>query len=1450
MDTIYALPHPSALNLYSSWEFDPAVKPKLVENIYIAEENEEKPAYHLIDGGLDDFSRVFKLYSNSPVKGYEIARIQAIANDKFSDAFKATLSSLDQRSNFPKTYAPTWSYDPSSFDLFEFFSNDSDEEAMRQLTHTHLRQISYPPSGCKHAKIVWGFHGTKGKALHSICSTNFDNLAKTDGGYFGKGIYQTSSAEYAYRYAQKEVFSNDGILLMSCISFVSAYPIIHHPDIENDAQWNKIEYSEAAKKKHWRYHCGGPKFENYDAHYVLVTSEDDIGLTYLPIRKNQKYDYDEIVVFNSAQILPRYVITLQPTPMNTKVLPLAPCQVIDLSKLIVNYLPTLTRNPTLARALVNKMSNYSHENLQRLLRTDELEVLGHLRFLGNNDRRLNFLVAEKAQGTLINLIETNEKKSKRKEKTRLQIIEALKANYTNPQRITTRLDSATVINDIYTSPIIIPKIQQETDDEPNINIFEENLTGLWETADAIPLSELFVRTNPQKKRAIMLGSAGIGKSCFCEFIARQWGDEKLWSDQFEAIFWVRLRELQNISPHETTSSFLRSCTKSDDLYYYDIDEYVKANKQRILFILDGLDEVPLHKEKNSIQLKLLNDLLDYPHWILTSRPHALPNIKLQDCIVFENKGFTPEMIASYVHKSIGGEKADSVLEKIHRNPRILNLCRIPLNLEMICAAQNGTAAEIASMHNMTDIYQQLTLHLKRRFLERLGKPSPENWQEEDFEKDVELKRVFHFLEQAAWVGLTEGRILFSFSDGALKACFDRYLPGKIEDRCKFFDDVHASGFLQSTGLRLGFLDNQYSFLHLTFQEFFAARYLARLLKKGASNWIDWGDKFAKASQMITQIYDDPRYKIIILFIAGLLKRDASALNHFFKLQEKPKTGLSGYCLILFMRCKEEIGDFNFLNVDWITYLNESTDWEHFVNFIRETVGIDHECTKKFISTIEKALNHKDVEIRRKVSRGLSLVKKADLKELLPLLKAALNDSDNEVRSYIILTLGSYWQNDSSIFPTLIEILSSPRNTTLERKAIIDSLGSMRQAIFPIAPHFAKLACGDPDDHVRAHAMKALGRFWQTYDPVIPLLSNVLTNSKCTVIEKEAAISTLEQIGQEQGDKVTIIPQLENVALMDPEGQVRSYALFALGSFWKIHDPILPLLLKTFSNAITPFEKEAALITLGRIGKVGLEVIPLIEKAYFSCNFETVVSALAKIGHAYPEIPPPIAFGKDKWNAFFGADVGVEPPLPADIHEILASPCPLISGKTIAETHFLVLIPKTVNGAALNSLSLEKLSQRAKVGPSFKYFTEIRGDNNKPPEDPDEIYSSHWVLFSHRAQKKSRKYEINEISYSFNQKKGANYRLPSIMEALVCISVAYCSTGNLFYLDHGTWCNEQYSSFFDLDYHGKTNYRAHSAVHISPTNNVPEFGWVLSCSCNNFYINSVGDGILIELKSPK
>jgi hypothetical protein len=122
-----------------------------------------------------------------------------------------------------------------------------------------------------------------------------------DSGFFGKGIYilslcgcllfsliwlyGTTEAEYAHR-----VYSSEA-LLVNWMAVFSPLPVIAQ---DEDKLANNGNYS------------------NYDAHFALVYSPYNAHrVRYHACEYGQQHQYTELVVFNPAQVLPRYIVELQ-----------------------------------------------------------------------------------------------------------------------------------------------------------------------------------------------------------------------------------------------------------------------------------------------------------------------------------------------------------------------------------------------------------------------------------------------------------------------------------------------------------------------------------------------------------------------------------------------------------------------------------------------------------------------------------------------------------------------------------------------------------------------------------------------------------------------------------------------------------------------------------------------------------------------------------------------------------------------------------------------------------------------------------------------------------------------------------------------------------------------------------------------------------------------------------
>lgn len=247
-----------------SWHFDAAVKSQ-------AKLSKDKP-YVLLQAGQSDIEKVIECYSHNPVPGMDVGRVEIIYNPKMNRKFVLRLSELQERDGNP-AFNSKWHTETLSD------WRKAVNEACNNMAVKHY-DSNFPA-----VKILPLWHGTKADILDSIFRTGFANLATTDAGFFGKGIYSAHEAEYSHR-----VYSH-GALILNWVSFYSAYPVV---DGDMAKLTNKANYA------------------NYDAHFVPVVpaSNHPDEVNYFPTKKNQKPKYHELVVFDSAQCIPRYIVHL------------------------------------------------------------------------------------------------------------------------------------------------------------------------------------------------------------------------------------------------------------------------------------------------------------------------------------------------------------------------------------------------------------------------------------------------------------------------------------------------------------------------------------------------------------------------------------------------------------------------------------------------------------------------------------------------------------------------------------------------------------------------------------------------------------------------------------------------------------------------------------------------------------------------------------------------------------------------------------------------------------------------------------------------------------------------------------------------------------------------------------------------------------------------------------
>jgi hypothetical protein len=165
--------------------------------------------------------------------------------------------------------------------------------------------------------------------------------------------------------------------------------------------------------------------------------------------------------------------------------------------------------------------------------------------------------------------------------------------------------------------------------------------------------------------------------------------------------------------------------------------------------------------------------------------------------------------------------------------------------------------------------------------------------------------------------------------------------------------------------------------------------------------------------------------------------------------------------------------------------------------------------------------------------------------------------------------------------------------------------------------------------------------------------------------------------------------------------------------------------------------------------------------------------------ALPLTVSPLVFGSRAWRQYLG-EVGVEPPLPPDIDEILGSPCPFWPGQAVKDTHLLVLIPSTVDGQPFSLNFLGTLTQHPKGGGypieyRYRYYdSDIREQfGTQSPGD------SYWVLMTRDVLSGSRSMTYTDqrtLVTTRTGEMGFPYVLPGALEVATVILSHYVRSG--------------------------------------------------------------------------
>ena len=365
---------------------------------------------------------------------------------------------------------------------------------------------------------------------------------------------------------------------------------------------------------------------------------------------------------------------------------------------------------------------------------------------------------------------------------------------------------------------------------------------------------------------IVEGSPGIGKTTFCLKLAYDWAHGNIPSEcffpKFEFVFLLKCRDIDGDIVEAISEQLLpRGMEKSVEKLLHFMKD-IRNQERLILIILDGLDELP-EKSRHHVDELLHRRILPFCYVLATSRQER--GIEVRKTFVFdihlEIKGYTESDSIAYVRRhfeTIGqSPKGEGLIEEMQQNTFLHALRNNPLNLLLLCVIFEDHEGNLPT--SRTELYQVIVQCLLRRYCVKnsMAVPEDNNTLQERFEEDI------FALGQLAWECLLNDRQSFS--------------EGKLAEREVKNQNMVARKigllYMEESLKRLS-PQHEYWFLHKTFQEFLAAAFIMRKLRKGELNVFEY------------TTFEDlvGKYSQVFLFVSGLLGEKATVL--FTQIGEK------------------------------------------------------------------------------------------------------------------------------------------------------------------------------------------------------------------------------------------------------------------------------------------------------------------------------------------------------------------------------------------------------------------------------------------------------------------------------------------------------------------------------------------------------------------------------------
>jgi energy-coupling factor transporter ATP-binding protein EcfA2 len=433
-----------------------------------------------------------------------------------------------------------------------------------------------------------------------------------------------------------------------------------------------------------------------------------------------------------------------------------------------------------------------------------------------------------------------------------------------------------VLPDIeFVLPVFVSQTQRNehkkiTTPQVNINEITGRKNSAFKYADLL--------SQKSGSRLLLQGRPGCGKTRLTKQVALELARTNRNSQNGKFVIFVKLREMPN-DKFEDAQKYMNLLYTAGDKLSKDEKKTLltkfESQGSNVIFIFDGFDEYDEHTGTSLVSKIFLNKEPTFAESIviMSSRPSTTCHFQEEDHVeIVEVIGFKEAEVFEYLRKA----NKEELRARLDSNPKVMNICYLPLHCAMLVKMSRDDN-QFNVPRTESEFYEKFILFTFHRYYRKKKSENQVNINHlsdlrlSDHEAkhglEYDLKHSFKEICQLAYGGTIDSKHEFTPPNFSSRTVFDLLVTEQVVSEA-------------------GALGKSYSFVHLTFREYFTAVYIAWYLDESQQN------------TLIANYCKKSAFLVVWQFLAGILEPFSKEL--FSKIQ-----GATPNQQLLHVRCAYE-----------------------------------------------------------------------------------------------------------------------------------------------------------------------------------------------------------------------------------------------------------------------------------------------------------------------------------------------------------------------------------------------------------------------------------------------------------------------------------------------------------------------------------------------------------------